>query len=154
MVSNKLRVVSRWLAEILNLYRRQERKKWVCDHRFLFLWSYCNRKLVRSSFQSQSCFQRTEWVILVPWDTGCAMSTQCTSDWNDSRSQDAWEIQHARLKHWKTPLAVPFEMNYFSVEDSLSEDYTQRYQSIIEFVMYAMSETRPDLVLDLIELSK
>jgi hypothetical protein len=57
-------------------------------------------------------------------------------------------------KPCKTPAAVHFKKDCVSVGEILSEEDTQRNQSIIGSLMYAMIGTRPDIALVLSELSK
>ena len=57
-------------------------------------------------------------------------------------------------KPCKTPAAVHFKKDCLSAGESLPEEDTQRYQSIIRFMMYAMIGTRPDIAFVLSELSK
>jgi len=57
-------------------------------------------------------------------------------------------------KPCKTPAPVHFKKDCVSAGESLSEQDTQRYQSIIGSVMYAMIGTRPDIAFVLSELSK
>jgi hypothetical protein len=57
-------------------------------------------------------------------------------------------------KPCKTPAAVHFKKDCLSAGESLSEEDTQRYQSIIGSLMYAMIGTRPDMPFVLSELSK
>jgi len=55
---------------------------------------------------------------------------------------------------YKTPAAVHFKKDCLSARESLSEEDTQRYQSIIGSLMYAMIGKRPDIAFVLSELSK
>jgi hypothetical protein len=54
----------------------------------------------------------------------------------------------------KTPAAVHFKKDCLSAGEILSEEDTQRYQSINGSLMYAMIGTRPDIAFVLSELSK
>jgi len=48
-------------------------------------------------------------------------------------------------KPCKTPAAVHFKTDYLSAGENLSEEDTQRYQSIIASLKYAMIGTRPGI---------
>jgi len=57
-------------------------------------------------------------------------------------------------KPCKTPAAAHFKKDYLSARESIPEEDTQRYQSIIGTLMYAMIGKRPDIAFVLSELSK
>ena len=57
-------------------------------------------------------------------------------------------------KPCKTPAAAHFKKDCLSAGEILCEEDTQRYQSIIGSLMYAMIGTRPDIAFVLSELSK
>jgi len=57
-------------------------------------------------------------------------------------------------KPCKTPAAAHFKKDCLSAEESLSQEGTQKYQSIIGSLMYAMIGTRPDIAFVLSEVSK
>jgi len=97
-------IVSTLLAVILTLVYTQVKKK-VSFWSSLFMLMILSLHLTHQIFfKSQSCSERklqnrwSRWSVLVPWDTGCIMSTQCTPNSKDLHSQDAWEIWHARLQ--------------------------------------------------------
>ena len=76
-----------------------------------------------------------------------AQCQQCMTNSKEWHSQDAGEIRNARLQTSKTPAAVHFKKDCLSAEESLSEEGTQRYQSIIVSLMYAVIGTIPDMLL-------
>jgi hypothetical protein len=54
----------------------------------------------------------------------------------------------------KTPGAVNFKRDCFSLGDRLTDDDARLYQSFVGWVMYAMIVTRPDLVQVIVEIFK
>jgi hypothetical protein len=58
------------------------------------------------------------------------------------------------MQDCKTPAPVHFKKDCLSAGESSSEEDTQRYQSIIGSLMYAMIGTRPDIAFVLSDLSK
>jgi len=90
----------------------------------------------------------------VPWYRGCKCqdSVRLTQRTYILKMLERFGMQDC--KPCKTPAAVHFKKDCLSAGESLSEEDTQRYQSIIGSLMYAMIGTRPDMPFVLSELSK
>jgi len=95
------------------LYVRKEKSEFVIIA--LFVDDLILKSNSSDLSKVKSCTQRklqndwSRWTVLVPWDTGCTMSRQCTTNSKDLNSQDAWEIRHARLQTLQHSCSCSFQ---------------------------------------------
>jgi len=100
----------------------------------------------------------TKWLICeLSWCLGIQVAQCQESVRLAQRTYILKMLERFGMQDWKlckTPAAAHFRKDWLSAGESLSEEDTQRYQSVIGSLMYAMIGTRPDIAFVLSELFK